>query len=386
MASVRRTKSGIEIRAYAGRDALTGSVRNLYKSLPLTATEEEIASVSAELQATADALRGTGVPFTLRGLLTFYLDSLAVDHSPTYVDSCRSNAECYLYPEFGARRVDTIRPYEFMRLYQRLMASGGKDGHPVSPNTVRKLHAWLSPAFDQLVAMGAIPENPLAGVKRPSPAQTGAKALAPEDLAKLADYLRSSFVKRDTPEYALDLAIFLDLSTGLRAGELAGLNVDDFDPASSQLFVRRSVARSVTDGLVVKSTKSGHSRALSLSQKVCRYIGAYLALRPCPSAPGGGMGDPLFPSKDGSYRDPRDFSRHFRHICQQLEIGNYAHLHTLRHTHATYLLRKGVPMRTVQERLGHSSISTTLGIYGHVLEGDDKQAADAFDSVMEGLA
>lgn len=372
MASIVNRGQRIEIRAYAGRDRVTGSVRNLYKSLPASATPEEVAALASDLQATADALRGSGVPFTLKGLIDFYLDSIETDHSPTYVDACRSNARCYLYPFIGSRRADTIRPFEFMQLYQRLMTDGGKDGNPVSPNTVRKLHSWLSPAFDSLVAIGAIQENPLASVKRPSPAPTGAKALSQDDLAKLYGYLSKALSKPETDP--LDEAVFLDLHTGLRAGEIAALRCSDIINGSS-VSVSRSIARSVKRGLIVKSTKGRRARVLSIPTDYAKRLSC---------APFGWRGrvsddTPIFPDASGSHRDPREFSRHFRVICDQVGIGKYAHFHTLRHTHATYLLRIGTPIRTVQDRLGHTSPSTTLGLYGHVLDGDDRQAAESFN-------
>lgn len=379
MASIVNRGQRIEIRAYAGRDRVTGSVRNLYKSLPASATPEEVAALASDLQATADALRGSGVPFTLKGLIDFYLDSIETDHSPTYVDACRSNARCYLYPFIGSRRADTIRPFEFMQLYQRLMTDGGKDGNPVSPNTVRKLHSWLSPAFDSLVAIGAIQENPLASVKRPSPAPTGAKALSQDDLAKLYGYLSKALSKPETDP--LDEAVFLDLHTGLRAGEIAGLRCGDVINGSS-VSVSRSIARSVKRGLIVKTTKGRRARVLSIPADYAKRLSR---------APFGWRGrvsddTPIFPDASGSHRDPREFSRHFRSICDQVGIGKYAHFHTLRHTHATYLLRIGTPIRTVQDRLGHTSPSTTLGLYGHVLDGDDRQAAESFNDFFSTLS
>lgn len=80
-----------------------------------------------------------------------------------------------------------------------------------------------------------------------------------------------------------------------------------------------------------------------------------------------------------------DISRRFRQVRELLELDKGYHLHTLRHTHATYLLESGVPMRTVQERLGHSNIGITLGTYGHVLPGSDAEAAAKFDDVLESI-
>ena len=57
-------------------------------------------------------------------------------------------------------------------------------------------------------------------------------------------------------------------------------------------------------------------------------------------------------------------------------------LHDLRHTHATLLLRDREPIRTVSERLGHASVTVTLTVYGHVMPGDQKRAADRFAALI----
>lgn len=61
-------------------------------------------------------------------------------------------------------------------------------------------------------------------------------------------------------------------------------------------------------------------------------------------------------------------------------------LHGLRHSHATALLRAGVPIRVVSQRLGHASVNVTLGTYGHVLPGDDEAAAVTAASLLDGTS
>lgn len=57
--------------------------------------------------------------------------------------------------------------------------------------------------------------------------------------------------------------------------------------------------------------------------------------------------------------------------------------HDLRHTHASELLRRGVPLRTVSQRLGHANPTVTLNTYAHVMSGDDERAADTVDEMMK---
>ena len=61
-------------------------------------------------------------------------------------------------------------------------------------------------------------------------------------------------------------------------------------------------------------------------------------------------------------------------------------IHDLRHTHASLLLSAGEPVKTVSERLGHASVTVTLTVYGHVMPGDQKRAANRFAALMAGEA
>lgn len=379
MASVRRTATAVEVRAYAGRDPLSGKVRNLYRSLPATATEVEVAELAATLQAAADALRGRGVPWTVAGVVGFYLDSIAPHRSPTYMDGLRSNARCYVDPFIGSRAADSLRPYELARLYQRLMAHGGKDGRPVAAATVIKLHGWLKPAFASLVAMGVMSANPLEGVSRPRAVPAEVMPLCDADLAALSAYLGRRSPASAGEGALLDAALLVDLNTGLRAGELAGLRARDYDARSASLSVRRVVARARGRGLFAKPPKSRAGlRRVAVGERTASALAELKLAARSPDAP-------LFPAAAGGLRDPRDFTRHLHAVAREIGLSGDVHLHTLRHTHATYLLEGGTPMRVVQERLGHSTINTTLAVYGHVLPGRDADAAARFDSILEGL-
>lgn len=381
MASVHRTAHGFEVRAYAGRDASTGSVRNLYRHLPPDAHEGEVEAAKAELQAVADRFKGTGEPFTLRGVLEFYFGTLEGQRSPTYIDGLRSNARCHLYPALGNRRVDTVRPYEILNVYSAMRAPESKGGKGLSPNTVVKLNAWLSRAFGELCGMGVMRSNPLAEVSAPKPADYEAQPLKEKDLSALAAYLKAAM--RSPSPSSLDASLWVCLNTGLRAGELAGLRCSDLEPERSVIRVTHSLARASGRGLFYKEPKSRRSRrSLTVGDATMR-VALRCAERSRVLCRVGNQ--PVFCTDNGSLVDPRAISAHFRSVADSLGIGKYAHLHTLRHTHATYLLLNGTPIRVVQERLGHSDVRTTLGIYGHVLPGYDAEAAARFDSILESL-
>src|SRR6202035_2901507 len=78
---------------------------------------------------------------------------------------------------------------------------------------------------------------------------------------------------------------------------------------------------------------------------------------------------------DGSPWKPDSFSATYARFAEDIGMKGIR-FHDLRHSHASQMLRQGVPIKTVQERLGHANASITLNTYAHVLGGDDQRAVD----------
>ena len=93
--------------------------------------------------------------------------------------------------------------------------------------------------------------------------------------------------------------------------------------------------------------------------------------------------DLIFANPDGTPLKPDSVSGTVSRLCRMLKLPKGASLHTVRHSHASLLLEKGVDIATVSERLGHSSVSTTAAIYSHAIRGKDRAAAQVWDNLMQ---
>lgn len=93
----------------------------------------------------------------------------------------------------------------------------------------------------------------------------------------------------------------------------------------------------------------------------------------------------LFTTWDGSPMHPDTISRWFPKFLQRYNLPPLP-FHGLRHTAATLLIGQGVHAKTISARLGHSSISTTMNIYGHALRSADREAADKLDILFIGTS
>ena len=92
----------------------------------------------------------------------------------------------------------------------------------------------------------------------------------------------------------------------------------------------------------------------------------------------------IFTTGIGTYLNPDNASHYFKALAKRAALDDW-HLHELRHSAASFMLVKGVPLEVVADILGHSSIRITADIYGHLTSERLKVGADAMDAVFSGL-
>lgn len=379
MASVtHRADGSLNIRAYVRADPATGKAIYVSENLPLGSTSEAIDDAKQRVQARAAFLKGHIEQATVATAVECYLDSLdAIGRSPSTIASYRSLWKARIAPEIGSLPLDSARPSNFAGMYRRLRVQGN-----LAPSTVRKAHAFLSGCFTTLTADGVIETNPMAGIRAPGGSPPESQALDEASTRRLESWLVNELkTQEDWQPYMEAFAIFLCLHTGLRRGELAALR--DEAIRAHALLVQLSAVRVSGKGIVYKppKTKAG-KRFVALGDSTYSALENYLNRRRkfiCCSDPS----QPLLCTKVGFAVTPDALTHAFKRISCGIGLPSWAHLHTLRHTHATLLLEQGANPREVQERLGHGSVSVTMGIYGHVLPGRGAELAATFEDVFK---
>jgi integrase len=91
----------------------------------------------------------------------------------------------------------------------------------------------------------------------------------------------------------------------------------------------------------------------------------------------------IFASEVGTPIDPDNFSHSFARLCERAGFGHW-HPHELRHSGASLVLAQSTPLHVVSEVLGHASIAITKDVYGHLLEGDKRAAAESMSRALFG--
>ena len=388
----RRADGRRYVQPYLGRSKVTGRAIRPYRSFPDDMTDEEVEQAARRWLATVGAAAEAGATCRLGELLEAYVDSIeAAGGRANTVANYRAWARNYALP-IAALDPRSVTTWMVSRLYAGLLEHGGRDGLKLSPSTVRSFAWFLSGAFRWLISIGVCESNPCRDARLPVPAQSEAMALDNEAMGAIVPALRDEMsTDADDARSALRRCVaflaWLSLNTGVRVGEACALRREDVQAERRVLHVCGTVTEA--DGVRRQDeTKSGRPRNVALTDglvlDVMRHVGwedGLLGRRGIRS-----MGSLPLATINGGWLRPSSVSREFRLIARDYGMPPEATFHTLRHTHATWLLMGGEDMRTVQERLGHADVTTTMRIYGHVLPGRDQAAADMFGEIARRFA
>ncbi len=223
-------------------------------------------------------------------------------------------------------------------------------------STVARKLATLRSFFKFLVRRGYLTSNPVAPIRTPKQDKRLPKCLAVEEIERL-------LANPDTNTLlgARDRAMLEVLySTGMRVSELIALNINDIDLQTNTVRV---------------AGKGKKQRVIPLGPGAVQTILHFLDLRRNDTRAPGFDGDALFINKHGQRLSTRSVRRKLDKYLLEAGLDLSVSPHTLRHSFATHMLRRGADLRSVQEMLGHQSLSTTQ-IYTHLTGETVKESYD----------
>jgi len=177
---------------------------------------------------------------------------------------------------------------------------------------------------------------------------------------------------------------FLLSRTGLRLGEALALNWEDLDCSGRKLVVRRTLHARRKKGefkVTTGSPKSGKTRHVDMSAQLASMLTHLHSLR-SKEALARGAGEPrawVFATAVGSPLDESAVRKAMRRVLKRAGLPTHFTPHCLRHTFATLMIQRGVPLAYIKEQLGHSSIKVTVDTYGHWLRSGDSSLMDRLD-------
>lgn len=371
-----------------GKNPATGKRLRMRHSFADMDDEDAREAAHEWFEATKRAIE-SGTLWTVEEMLTRYIDERVSRHDWAHntVKSYRMYVRRYAAP-IAQSHVPEVTTQVLNRLFRQLLDKGAADGGPLTANTVSGFRWFLKEAFEWFVDEGLIERNPVNKTMSMHVDHKEMEALDPESYRKVKEWLQAALSAEPRDAYGIKrrncaFAIWLSLFTGVRAGEACAIRRKDIRlrGRGKSLSVNGSV---IIDGGVPTrqdKTKGKKSRSVTLTdrnvetiQEHMRWQEGYLA--------DVSLNTPLI-TTDGTFTRPSALADEFKRCVRETGIPKEFHYHSLRHTHATYLLEDGIDVKAVQERLGHAQSATTLDNYGHVIEGIDQRAAEVFESAWD---
>jgi len=244
----------------------------------------------------------------------------------------------------------------------------------LDPRTVNYIHNILHRAFKDAVRWGRLARNPADAADPPKAGQKsdGVKAW---DASTLRSFLSQS---RESGDRLHGLWVLL-ATTGMRRGEALGVRWSDVDLDTGRLRVVQTITQTRSKVMVGEPKTAKGRRSIALDDGTVAVLRAHRKLMLeerlliGPDFADEGL---VFHQVDGSCLRPDAISGQFLRRVRQYDLPRLT-LHGLRHTWATLALEQSIHPRVVQERLGHSTIAITLGIYSHVSPTLHDEAAAA---------
>lgn len=374
---IKRKPDGTRyIQPYLGRSSVTNKPIRPYHEFPDDMTDDEVQAEAARWLAWVGAGRKLGSTTELRELLEVYITTLGAGAAPANTVRAYRQKLAYL-GKLAARDARTIETIDLERLYADLLKGGGRGGRALSVSTVRQLHWFLSGAYRWMVRSGLCDNNPCYRAQVPPPRAPEAMALDDRCLSTVISALDAELAGGKGIRREAAFLAKVALYTGLRRGECCALRVRDVDGWRRAVTVAGTIVEDGGSPYRQPYAKRGSSRSVSVDASLLDMMLKRAGKR--------GLDEPLA-TTDGSWLRPSSVNRAFKTICEKHGLPANATFHTLRHTHATWLLVEGMEPKTVSERLGHKDIVITLRTYGHVLPGRDRHAADLFGEVASRMA
>jgi len=308
----------------------------------------------------------------------------------TYKRYCRM-LETRILPYFGHFYINKIRPTDIMKFYDLLEKdtqlvrkkgnNGSKTKKPLSGKTILEHHRLLRAMLHRAVYWQLIVSNPAERVQPPRAKKPKRRSYDDEQTKILLENLEKLTVEDTKYKVAIILTIF----TGVRLGELMGLEWQDVDFRNGIISINRSSQYLSDMGVFTKVPKTENSiREIAIPEFIISLLEEYKLWYEEQKSLYGELwtnSDRLFVQADGKPMHPSSISKWFVKYVSTIGLP-VINFHGLRHTNASLLVAQNVDIAVVSARLGHAQISTTLDFYVHPLLSHNRKAGYALENLL----
>ena len=308
----------------------------------------------------------------------------------TYKRYCRM-LETRLLPYFGHFYINKIKPTDIMKFYDLLEKdtqlvrkkgnNGSKTKKPLSGKTILEHHRLLRAMLHKAVYWQLIVANPAERVQPPKARKPKRRSYDDEQTKILLENLE--LLSSEDTKYKV--AIILTVFTGVRLGELMGLEWQDVDFKNGIISINRSSQYLADMGVFTKVPKTESSiREIAIPEFIVSLLEEYKLWYEEQKSIYSELwtnSDRLFVQADGKPMHPSTISKWFVKYVGQIGLP-VINFHGLRHTNASLLVAQNIDIAVISARLGHAQISTTLDFYVHPLLSHNRKAGYALENLL----
>lgn len=291
---------------------------------------------------------------------------------PTTQNCYETRIYKHIIPEIGKIPLNKLTQNDLQQFYAKLKKGGRCRlvefyGEGLSDRMVRSCHTTCRTALEKAVTEGLITKNPAIGCKLPPKKSREMQVLTQAEITR--------FLIQAKAEGYYELFL-LELTTGMRRGEILGLKWRDLNLNTGELHIKRQVVKKGAETMISAPKTKSSIRTILLPPDMVEVLAELRETADC---------EWVFPSpvKKGEPRNPDSLYGKFQKILERAKCKRIR-FHDLRHTFATMAIENGMDVKTLSAIIGHMSAETTLNIYSHITDTMRKQAAVRIDREIGG--
>ena len=308
----------------------------------------------------------------------------------------------YVIDAFGERKLPTLSTLEVQGFFNDLQCFGGVKNQGLSPTTVNSVRRYFKSCCSDAIKNGYLKFNPVEGTKPQRKVKKEIVVMDEQDvirflaIAEKGEYIYQGvsdprFLVRDRgTDYYIKTyfnLVNLALATGMRISELRGLTWSNINFSKSYINIKEQLIQTNENDIFDEPKTEKSKRKILVGKNIISSLKEFKKYQRDYSEYVGDFYNNkynlVFTNTVGNPINLTNFrKRYFSKMLAAAGIPEGFTIHSMRHTHASILLKHKVNVLVVSERLGHSSVTVTLNIYAHVLKSMETTASTAWDNII----
>ncbi|MDE5577912.1 MAG: site-specific integrase [Oscillospiraceae bacterium] len=385
MATIRKRGNSYQIRVSCGYDTKGNQVEQSMtwkpeKKMTEKQIEKELNRIAVKFED--DCMNGhVTAAVKFQDFAEQWFKEYAEIKLKTQTIRCYHNLEKRVYSAIGHMRLDkitvrTIQKFVTELTEEKKLNSKGEAIGNLAPKTIKHHIAFISTVFDYAVKMQMLQNNPCKNVTLPPIVTKEREVYTLEEVQQMLDL----FENESEANFKYVMFFTLAAFTGLRRGELLGLEWKDFDFENCLMTVIRTSEWTKEKGIYTDTPKTKSSnRMLKIPAELAAQLMRFKKWQDSYKAKIGSKWvetDRLFTKWNGEPMGMRSPYKFFEKFCKRTGM-RFVSIHSFRHFNATAMILNGVDVKTVQTCLGHNDATTTLSIYAHSFQEAQVRAMES---------